>query len=211
MSEILLAPSFSMLVAGPSKAGKTVFVQKLLKHAVEVMEQPPVQIMWCYSELQPGYAELMAMSNVELIDGLPDLELLKADKARPKLIVFDDMMTVFDKNPSLVTLFICGCHHWNLSCVHIVQNLYFSGLRTARINTNYMVLFKSPSDKLQISSLGRQMFPGKSKFFIDAFQLATADPYTYLLVDLTQQCPENLRLRSNIFPGEITVVFVEKV
>ena len=89
-----------------------------------------------------------------------------------------------------------------------MQNLYFNGLRTARINANYLVLFKNPSDKLQVANLGRQLFPGQSKFFVAAFESATLEPFTYLLLDLTQTCPENLRLRSNIFPGEIQVVYV---
>ena len=207
----LLVPSFSMIVSGPSKAGKTVFVTKLVKHVAEMMEQPPAKILWCYSEIQPGYEELWALPNVQLIEGIPDMEELKADKNHPKLLIFDDMMASFEKNPSLVTLFIRGCHHWNLSCIHIVQNLYFGGLRTARINTNYLVLFKNPADKSQINNLGRQVFPGKSKYFIDAFDSATLEPYSYLLMDLSQTCPETLRLRSNIFPGEHTGVYVPKV
>ena len=206
----LFVSSFSMIVCGPSKAGKSVFVKKFVKHCVALMEVPPLEIMWCYSEMQPGYNELMTVPNLQLVEGIPDLDALKADKDRPKLIIFDDLMTAFEKNPSLVTLFVKGCHHWNLSCIHIVQNLYFQGLRTARINTNYIVLFKSPSDKLQINCLGRQLYPGKSKFFMEAYDSATAKAYTYLLLDLTQTCPEEIRLRTNIFPGEMTVVFVPK-
>ena len=209
--QLLFVPSFSMIVSGPSKAGKTVFVTKFVKHMAKLMEQPPAQIMWCYSEAQPGYKDLMALPNVQMVEGIPDMAALKADKNIPKLLIFDDMMSCFEKNPSLVTLFIRGCHHWNLSCIHIVQNLYFGGLRTARINTNYLVLFKNPADKSQINSLGRQVFPGKSKYFIDAFDSATFEPYNYLLIDLTQTCPEVLRLRCNIFPGEHTTVYVPKL
>ena len=207
----MFVPAFSMIVSGPSKAGKTVFVTKMVKYVTELMEQPPVEILWCYSEIQPGYKDLLAIPNVKLIEGIPDMDALKTDKNRPKLLIFDDMMASFEKNSSLVTLFIRGCHHWNLSCIHIVQNLYFGGLRTARINTNYLVLFKNPADKSQINSLGRQVFPGKSKFFIDAFESATTEPHSYLLIDLTQTCPEILRLRCNIFPGEHTAVYVPKV
>ena len=183
---------------------------KFVRHCNELMEQPPVEIMWCYSEFQPAYTELMGLPNVQLIEGLPDLEALKADSARPKLIIFDDMMTTFAKDPSLVTLFVKGCHHWQLSCIHITQNLYFNGLRTARINADYLALFKNPSDKLQIQNLGRQLFPGKAKFFVEAFEMATVEPYTYLLIDLTQKCPDILRLRSNVFPGELMAIFVQK-
>lgn len=207
----MLVPAMSMIVAGPSKAGKTVFVSKFVKFTQELMAEEPTEIIWCYSQMQPGYAELrQCLPHIQFLEGIPDLDALKVDKARPKLIIFDDMMSYFEKNPSLETLFITGCHHWNLSCIHIVQNLFFKGLRTARINANYLVLFKNPSDKLQVANLAHHLYPGKSKFFTEAYEMATAQPYTYLLVDLTQTCPEILRLRTNIFPGELMNVFVKK-
>lgn len=203
--------SMSMLVCGPSKAGKTQFVMKFVRHIKELMTVEPAEIIWCYSELQPGYAELkQCLPNIQFVEGLPDMEQLKADKARPKLIIFDDMMSVFEKNPTLETLFVKGCHHWNLSCIHIVQNLYCKGMRTVRINANYLVLFKNPSDKLQVATLARQLYPSRSQFFIESYEIATAQPYTYLLLDVSQTCPDNLRLRTNIFPGELMNVFLQK-
>lgn len=207
----LFVAHFSMIIAGPSKAGKTVFVSKFLKYLLELLQVPPVEIIWCYSEMQPGYLELqLALPHIQFVEGIPDMAALKDDKERPKLIVFDDMMTVFESDPSLQTLFVKGCHHWNLSVIHIVQNLYFKGLRTARINSNYLVLFKNPSDKLQVANIGRQLYPRQSKYFIDAYEKATAEPYSYLLLDLTQTCPDKLRLRTNIFPGEVINIFLPK-
>ena len=207
----LFIESMSMLVCGPSKAGKTQFVMKFVRHTDMLMTVQPTAIIWCYSELQPSYAELkQCLPKIQFVEGLPDLEQLKADKERPKLIIFDDMMNVFEKNPSLETLFVKGCHHWNLSCIHIVQNLYCKGLRTARINANYLVLFKNPSDKLQVANLARQLYPGRSRFFINAYEIATAQPFTYLLLDVSQTCVDSLRLRTNIFPGELMNIFLEK-
>lgn len=199
----LFIESMSMLVCGPSKAGKTQFVMKFLRYVKELMTVPPSEIIWCYSELQPAYAELkQLLPGIRFVEGLPDLVRLKADKIRPKLIVFDDMMSVFEKNPALETLFVKGCHHWNLSCIHIVQNLYCKGLRTARVNANYLVLFKNPSDKLQVANLARQLYPGRTQYFIEAYEIATSQPFTYLLLDVSQTCDDKLRLRTNIFPDD---------
>ena len=97
-----------------------------------------------------------------------------------------------------------------MSCIHIVQNLFFGGLRTPRVNAHYIVLMKSPADKLQISNLGRQIFPTNTKFFMESYNDACSRPYGYLLVDLTQEADDKHRIKANIFPYEFTVYYVPK-
>lgn len=206
-SEQLFQHPFSCIVAGPSKAGKTVFVSKLIKHIDQISSVSPIEIIWAFSEYQPHYRELSCIPRVRLCQGIPSMIDLKKDISIPKLLVFDDLMNDFKTDETLIRLFTKGVHHWNISCVHIVQNLFYSGLRTARINAHYLVLFKNPSDKSQVSTLARQLYPRKGRQFIEAYEDATADPYTYLLIDLSQNCPEELRLRTNIFPGEVQIVY----
>jgi hypothetical protein len=78
------------------------------------------------------------------------------------------------------------------------------------IFTHYLVLFKNPRDTSQIAHLGRQMFPERVKYFREAFADATSQPYGYLLVDLKTTTPHVLRLRTDIFPDERTMVYVYK-
>ena len=74
----------------------------------------------------------------------------------------------------------------------------------------YMVLFKSPGDKSQIRALARQMYPCKPSILEEAYQDATTDRYGYLLVDLRQETPDMMRLRSKILPSEMPIVYVPK-
>ena len=67
------------------------------------------------------------------------------------------------------------------------------------LNTQYLVLFKSPRDKQQISILARQMYPNRSHYFIEQYEKATQRPHGYLFVDLKQSTSEEDRLKSNIF------------
>lgn len=92
-----------------------------------------------------------------------------------------------------------------------MQNLYAQGKtsRTITLNTNYLVLFKNPRDMCQIMLLGRQMYPGKSKFFLEAFNDATATPHGYLLIDYKTRTPDHLRLRADIL-SDRTVVYTAK-
>ena len=68
-----------------------------------------------------------------------------------------------------------------------------------RLNTQYLVLFKSPRDKQQISILARQMYPNRSHYFIEQYEKATQRPHGYLFVDLKQNTSEEYRLKSDIF------------
>jgi len=65
-----------------------------------------------------------------------------------------------------------------------------------------MVLFENPRDVSQFASLARQMYPNRSAFAVEGYKDATREPYSYLLVDLRGEQDEELRLRTNIFPGE---------
>jgi hypothetical protein len=65
-----------------------------------------------------------------------------------------------------------------------------------------MVLFKNPCDVTQVTNLSRQMYPGRSKFLAEAFKVATAKPYGYLLIDFKPDTDEKHRVRANIFPND---------
>ena len=209
-SVLLLQHPFSMVVAGPSKAGKTYFTSNLLRNIDQLSTDTPTEILWFYSEFQPNYQTLMTeVPSIKFIQGVPDAQDLKSagDASKPRLMVLDDLMTEM-KNEKMSNLFSRGVHHWNISLVSIVQNIFYGGLRTARINSHYMTLFKNPSDRLQIMTLARQLYPRNTKLFTEAFEDATSQPYSYLFVDLTQGCPDKFRLRTGILPGEQTFVYV---
>ena len=73
-----------------------------------------------------------------------------------------------------------------------------------------MVLFENPTDASKFANLARQMYPKKWHFAVDAYKDATLEPYTYLLVDLRAEQDDDLRLRTNFFPGENHYVYVQK-
>ena len=75
-----------------------------------------------------------------------------------------------------------------------------------------MVVFKNPRDAPQVTHLAKQMYPGRVKFVQEAFKDATSVPYGYLLVDLKQYTPEDMRLRITILPDDtVQYVYVPKL
>lgn len=201
---------FTGIVSGPSQSGKTTFVNKFIQFSQEIISPKPSMILWCYSEWQPSYQELLQNSRVKLIEGLPDVSELKKDTHIPKLIILDDLLSVMDQKKNAITdIFIKGSHHNNCSCLLLVQNLFYNNLRTARINSHYIILMRNVSDKTQIINLAKQIFPYKNSHLLLAYEDACALPFSYLLIDLSPFSNDKLRLRTNIFPGENTIVYLD--
>lgn len=128
------------------------------------------------------------------------------------LIIVDDLMAECTKDANMTSLFTRGSHHRNLSVIFIVQNLFHAGkeTRTISLNAQYLVIYKNPRDKSQITHLGRQLYPGQTKYVQEAYNDATKNPYGYLLIDLKANTLESHRLRTHIFPNEFTTVYVPK-
>jgi len=112
----------------------------------------------------------------------------------------------------VASLFTKGSHHRNVSVVYLAQNLFPKNkfARTISLNAHYMVLFKNPRYATQFANLARQMYPHKSQFAVEAYKDATREPYSYLLIDLRPEHDDDLRLQTNIFPGETHYVYVAK-
>jgi hypothetical protein len=189
---------YSAVIAGPSSAGKSVFVERLIKNGLRNTNVEFSDILWCYSEWHPDSKQLG--KNVRFQKGLDNLE--RSDQQSPRLIVVDDLMR--EAGNSVVDLFTRGSHHTNTSVIFITQNMFHQGQgqRSISLNSHYMVLFKNPRDSAQIAYLARQIYPSNPKYIQEAYTDATKRPFGYIVLDLKQQTPEDCRCRTNIFGEE---------
>ena len=198
--ESKLKHPFTCVLAGPTGCGKTFFVSKLIKDSG--INPLPDRIIWCYGEWQAMYSD---MSGVEFVEGLN----FETDSKQNTLVVIDDLMHETDERVS--KLFTKGSHHRNLSVVYLVQNLFGKNKehRTISLNCHYIVVFKNPRDASQITHLAKQMYPRNVKYVQEAFIDATSQPHGYLLIDLKQDTPDHLRLRTNVLE-KYPVVYLQK-
>lgn len=219
MEEIDFEPRFifpfSCLIVGPSGCGKTYFAKNVLENCEHVMDVTPENIVWIYTSFQPMYSELQKLNkNIQFVEGLPDS--FEDEKMFPSgkkhLIILDDAIFQASDHPEVVKLFTQYRHHRNMSVMMLTQNVFHQGKysRTISLNSNYMVLFKNPRDKLQIKILAHQIFPSHKPFFLESFEDATREAHGYLLVDLTPSCPEQYRLRTCVLPHQQHTVYVPK-
>ena len=182
---------------------------RLLRQAAAMIDPPPERITWCYGEWQEAYAT-MNLVDVRFEEGLPSASMFNSSTRN--LIVIDDLMAETDER--VTTLFTkkksSQEHIRAVSRTEPVPKNKES--RTISLNSQYMVVFKNPRDASQMSHLARQMYPGRVKFVQEAFKDATSVPYGYLLVDLKQDTPEDMRLRTTIFPDDgVQYVYLPKV
>ena len=212
MYSIQLTHPFGLLVSGGTKTGKTTFVKQLLSNASVMIEPPPENIIYFYSEYQATFGEIeVLVPGIQFVQGLPDSMIDSINPNTRNLYIIDDMMG--EKDAVIAKLFTKKSHHGNLSVIYIVQNLFHQSKdhRTISLNASYLVLTKNVRDASQVIHLAKQLYPNNTKFFQQAYQLATKEPYTYLFVDLTPTCPDEIRLRSGIFPTDIHYVYQPRV
>ena len=145
--------TFSMLVVGPTQCGKTYFVQQLLtQNCIEYPDEKSTQIYWFYNQWQPRYDALKRAlkKKIQFTQGLPNLseDLNEINPEYNNILVFDDLMSQAIDSPVLSKLFTQGRHR-NASVILLLQNMFPKGKFNTDIsrNTQYVVLFRSPSDR----------------------------------------------------------------
>lgn len=194
---------FSMIIAGPSMSGKTTFLKNLLDRRNEMFNVKFKKIMWCYAETnaKPNVA------GVTYHKGM--INNYSNERDEETLIILDDLMSEA-YNSTVSELFTKGSHHRNTSVILVTQNLFHhtSQSRNISLNAKYIVLFKNPRDKQQFSHLARQIYPENSKELMRVYNEVMQTPHAYFIIDLTQDCNELLRFRTDIFnPNYFAVCF----
>ncbi|KAH7716849.1 hypothetical protein AAVH_15736 [Aphelenchoides avenae] len=165
----------------------------------------PKQVLYAYGEYHE-HVPTLEKAGVLTHAGLPTDDVLAACE-KPMLLVLDDLMLALSEE-YLSDLYTKKSHHRHISVVFLTQNLFDKQLKVARNNAQYLVLMNAPNSALSVRTLGSQLFPGQVPYFLDAYRKATEIRYGYLLVDMhASGCP-TLRLRTDIFPDEHTVIFI---
>ena len=196
-------------ISGQSQSGKSYLVRRLLTHLKELFYPVPTKVIYCYGEYQKEFDEL---HGVDFIEGFPsDLTQLTQGHEQT-LLILDDLMGECSGDQRVSDLFTRGSHHKGVSVIYPTQNLFPPGKssRTISLNSHYFIVFKNPRDSLGIATLAKQMFPRRSQYLMESFHDATKKPYSYLLIDCHPQTREELRLRTNILPGERHIVYMHK-
>ena len=214
---VLFKENSSFVVCGRSGSWKTTFIYNLLKNASKMFtnhKQREIFILYCYASTQPLFDKMEAdIPNIEFHQGLPDddeLDEYTAPETRHLILVVDDLMRQVVTSQIIFDFFTVKAHHQGTSVVYVSHNLYQQGKfsRAITLNAAYFILFENPRGADQIQTLSRQIFPGKKDAVVQAYRHAmNLKSFSYLVLDMTANVPDMLRMRSSIFPDERTRYF----
>ncbi len=171
--------------------------------------------LFCYTVWQDLYTEIEKdIQNIQFHKGLPSCELLQNlanEHPGHKVIFLDDLQASIVNSIDIVNLATVYSHHLNYSVFILQQNIYAQGTyaKTIALQAHYIWCLKNLRDQTQLCTLSRQIFPRKCKLLPALItHIMKEDKYGYLLVDLYPFSDEKFRLRTHVFPGEDTQVFI---
>ena len=200
MFDSRLKENFKLFVSGPSRCGKTFFISELLENIDTFSKDPPETVLYIYKVWQTKFDEMKNIvdgfieDNENVVQQLKELAL-----GQRVFVIFDDLIN----SKSLVdiaTLFTVDGRHMNMSMAFLTQRMFVNNEHFRQISQNcdYFCIFKNPRNSSEIRTLAQQLTPG-SLDLIEIYKEATKNPFSYLLINLTQECDPNVKYLSHIF------------
>lgn len=209
MDKFVFKSPTTLAVSGPTKSGKSHFTRKLIKYRNELFSVAPFKVLYCYGTWQKAFDEFEG--SVDFYQGIPaDVDQINSDsRDKHMLLILDDMMNSISKNSKVEQLFTQGSHHNNVSVVFITQNIFYqtNRIRTINLNCSYIIVTKNARTKAQTADLGGQMM--MRDVLVSAMEDMDREQYSYLLIDLSPHLTSNIRVKRNIFPGEVTIAYIK--
>ena len=137
------------------------------------------------------------VENLEFVQGL-NFEFIDSLKnnGTKYLLIYDDSCEKIRNSKAFVGIATTGRHR-GLSIIYIKHNVFHQSKlgRDVELQNTHIVLFKSPRDVMQVTTLGTQL--GLGSELVDWYRDATSVLFRHLLIELSPRTDDKLRYRTN--------------
>ena len=134
-----------------------------------------------------------AKKNIEFLQGV-NFEFTDSLKnnGTKYLLIFDHSCEIFCNSKAFVDIATAGRHR-ALSIIYIKHNLFHQSKlgRDVELQNTHIVLFKSPPDVMEVTTLGAQFVLVSE--LVDWYRDATSVPFGHLLFDLSLRTDDRFR------------------
>ena len=183
-------------LVGPSETGKSQPIYNWLK--VGTFQPEFDKIYFFYQHSQPLYdVTLKENENLEFVQGISFefIDSLKNNGTK-YLLIFDVSSEETCNSKTFVDIATAGRRR-GLSTIYIKHNLFHQSKlgRDVELQNTHIVLFKSPRDVMQVTTLSTQL--GLGSEIVDWYRDATSLPFGQLLIDLAPRTDDRLRYCTN--------------
>ena len=198
MNNLISTPNPVLIsLVGLSETGKSQFVYNWLRNGtfqpkhdkILLFLTPLSDTLWCYAKRD-------RKSRVCSRCKLGIYKIRQKNNGTKNLLLFGDSCQEIFSSKVFVDIAIAGRHR-GLSTIYIEHNLFLQSklARDVELQNTHVVLFKSPRDVLQVSTLSTQMRLGSELF--DWTRDAISVPYGRSLIDLSPRTEDRLRYCTN--------------
>ena len=180
-------------MVGPSGTGKSQLYYNWLKIAPKFDK-----IYFFYQHSQSLYDVIQKeIEKLEFVQGV-NFDFIDSSKnnGTKYLLIFDDSCEEICNSKAFVDIDTAGRHR-GLSKTYIKHNLFHQSKlgRDVELQNTHIVLFKSPRDVMQVTTLSTQL--GLGSKLVDWYRDATSVPFGHLLIDLSPRTEDRLRYCTN--------------
>ncbi len=201
------------LFTGLMQSGQSSTIFRIIKEKDDLFKDPPKKIIYAYGAWQPAFEELR--DKVEFYEGLPtkeDIYNWTPDLNLHTLLILYDIIHQATESWDIMSLFTVHCHHRNITVFLVSQNIFCPGKcsRTVSLNCLYLWLFKNKRDRHQLKTLGSQILPGESAYFMESYDDAISEPFNYLHVNLHPHVDRMFLLQTRVLPREVTWLYTPR-
>ena len=180
-------------LVGPSETGKSKLIYYWLK--IGTFQPKFDKFYFFYQHSQALYDVMQKeIENIEFVQGV-NFEFVDSLKnnGTKYLLIFDDSCEEICNSKA----FVAAGRHRGLSTIYIKHNMFHQSKlgRDVELQNTHIVLFKSPSDVVQVTTLSAQL--GLGSELVDWYRDATSVPFGHLLIDLSPRTDDRLRYCTN--------------